>query len=339
MADKVITRESVLNYSGLLFDKGSNKTPLFSLINGRRSVTQAKDFTVGQYYTTPAAIAQPAISETASLTAPDSDFVARTQQENCTQIFQETVYISYAKMSDMNSLAGVNIAGQTATPEDERSFQIGVRMDYVRNQIEYSIVNGTYQKATNANTAGKTRGILAAITTNVIAKVGTPALRYWDIVELASRVSAAGGDMYGLTIMCNDVQYLQLTANAVENGMTVVEDDSTTNGVNISTIKTPYGRYRIFVNNYVPAGTCALVNLDVMGIKEQIVPGKGNFFYEELAKTGAGEKGQIFGQLGLDHGPEWYHGKITGLATTFAAPEDGKLVRVANKTENETESV
>ena len=46
---------------------------------------------------------------------------------------------------------------------------------------------------------------------------------------------------------------------------------------------------------------------------EQPVPGKGNFFLEELAKTGAGEKYQLFGQIGLDHGPEWYHGRFTGI--------------------------
>ena len=48
----------------------------------------------------------------------------------------------------------------------------------------------------------------------------------------------------------------------------------------------------------------------------RIFPGKGVLFYEELSKTGASEKGQIYGQLGLDYGPEEFHGKITGLATS-----------------------
>jgi hypothetical protein len=48
----------------------------------------------------------------------------------------------------------------------------------------------------------------------------------------------------------------------------------------------------------------------------QPTPGKGNFFYEELAKTGAAEQGQVFGMFGLDHGPAFAHGKITGLATS-----------------------
>ena len=46
------------------------------------------------------------------------------------------------------------------------------------------------------------------------------------------------------------------------------------------------------------------------------VPGKGILFYEALSKTGAAEKGQIYGQLGIDYGPEEFHGTITGLKTT-----------------------
>jgi hypothetical protein len=47
----------------------------------------------------------------------------------------------------------------------------------------------------------------------------------------------------------------------------------------------------------------------------QPVPGKGNFFLEPLAKVGASEKYQIYGELGLDHGQEYLSGKITGILT------------------------
>ena len=46
------------------------------------------------------------------------------------------------------------------------------------------------------------------------------------------------------------------------------------------------------------------------------IPGKPPLFYEELAKSGAAEEGQIFGMLGLDYGPEWMHLTMTGLATS-----------------------
>lgn len=34
-----------------------------------------------------------------------------------------------------------------------------------------------------------------------------------------------------------------------------------------------------------------------------------------LDKTGAGETYQIFGQIGLDHGPEWMSAKFTNIST------------------------
>lgn len=86
------------------------------------------------------------------------------------------------------------------------------------------------------------------------------------------------------------------------------------------------------LGEYLPAGTALLLNIDVISPVYQPVPGKGNFFLEQLAKTGAGEKYQLFGQIGLDYGPEWYHCKITGIAQTFTKPDYVKQVKVTNTT-------
>ena len=76
-----------------------------------------------------------------------------------------------------------------------------------------------------------------------------------------------------------------------------------------------------------------MLDLDVISPVYQPVPGKGNFFLEELAKVGAGTKYQLFGQIGLDHGPEWYHGKFTGIAQSFTKPTYSRTVYVANTDE------
>ena len=65
----------------------------------------------------------------------------------------------------------------------------------------------------------------------------------------------------------------------------------------------------------MPAGTAVLFDPSIMAPVHQMVPGKGNFFLEQLAKTGAGETYQIFGQIGLDHGPEWMSAKFTNIST------------------------
>ena len=113
MADQFAMSFGVLNYSGMLFNKGNTRTPLSSIIGGRAKTTNHVEFVTGQEFTSGGG-AQPAISESASLTAPDATVVTRAQKTNVTQIFQESVGISYGKMSNMGTLSGINVAGQQA---------------------------------------------------------------------------------------------------------------------------------------------------------------------------------------------------------------------------------
>ena len=105
------------------------------------------------------------------------------------------------------------------------------------------------------------------------------------------------------------------------------------NGIALSSVVTPIGVVYLYLGECLPAGTALLLNLSVLAPVYQPVPGKGNFFLEPLAKTGAGEKYQLFGQIGLDHGPEWYHGKFTGISTKFDKPTYSRSVYVANASE------
>ena len=85
-------------------------------------------------------------------------------------------------------------------------------------------------------------------------------------------------------------------------------------GMNIDTLVTDFGNVGVITNVAMPSGTILFYNPSVCRPVEQPVPNKGNFFYESLAKTGAAERGQLYGQIGLDYGPEWFHGVIKGLA-------------------------
>lgn len=123
MADTFATSFGVLNYSGMLFNKGNTRTPLSSIIGGRAKTTNHVEFVTGQEFTSDGG-AQPAISETASLTAPDATVVTREQKTNVTQIFQESVGISYAKQSNMGTLSGINIVNQQANPMKSSIFRL-----------------------------------------------------------------------------------------------------------------------------------------------------------------------------------------------------------------------
>lgn len=329
MADTIATSFGVLNYSGMLFNKGNTRCPLSSIIGGRAKTTNHVEFVTGQEYSGGGAGSQPAISETASLSAPEATTVTREQKTNVTQIFMESVGISYAKQSNMGTLSGINIANQQANPMNELDFQVAAKMQKVRRDIEYTFINGVYNKATSDDTINKTRGLVSAVTTNVTT-MGSKALGLWDIADMVKKIYGANAPTDGLVLWCDAVTLFQVNADAVQNGLTVVPAARNINGIQLSSVVTPIGVVYLYLGECLPSGTALLLNTDVIAPVYQPVPGKGNFFLEQLAKTGAGEKYQLFGQIGLDHGPEWYHGKFTGIAKTFTKPEYSRSVYVAN---------
>lgn len=329
MPDTLATSFGVLNYSGMLFNKGNTRTPLSSIIGGRMKTTNHVEFVTGQEYSTEGGTAQPKITETESLTAPDATVVKRTQKTNVTQIFMESVGVSYAKQSNMGTLSGVNIANQVANPLNELDFQVAAKMQKVNRDIEYTFINGKYQKATSDEEANQTRGLVEAITTNEIAMAEKP-LGLWTLADALKKVYEGNAPTSGLCLWCDATTLFQVNADAVQNGLTVVPASRTINGIALSKVVTPLGEVYLYLGECLPEATALLLNLDVIAPVVQPVPGKGNFFLEPLAKVGAGEKYQLFGQIGLDHGPEWYHAKFTGLSTEFTAPTYSKSVFVAN---------
>ena len=50
MADTFATSFGVLNYSGMLFNKGNTRTPLSSIIGSRAKTTNHVEFVTGQEY-------------------------------------------------------------------------------------------------------------------------------------------------------------------------------------------------------------------------------------------------------------------------------------------------
>ena len=332
MADTFATSFGVLNYSGMLFNKGNTRTPLSAIIGGRAKTTNHVEFVTGQEYTAGGDGSQPEISENASLTAPAASVVTREQKTNVTQIFQESVGISYAKQSNMGTLAGVNIANQQANPVNELDFQVAAKIQKINRDIEYTFINGVFNKATSDATVNKTRGLIPAITTNVTA-MGNKPLGLWDIADMVKKIYGANAPTDGLCLWCDAITLFQINADAVQNGLTVIPAAREINGIALSSVVTPIGVVYLYLGECLPAGTALLLNLDVIAPVYQPVPGKGNFFLEQLAKVGAGEKYQLFGQIGLDHGPEWYHGKFTGISTKFEKPAYSRSVYVANASE------
>ena len=306
------------NYTGELFLIGANQTPFLNMIGGLQggAIRTVADFEfpLAQPWALEAA-SQPAITETASLTAPDPWTYVRDQDINTVQIFQRQVSVSHAKQSVTGQVTAdattglVDITGVQPV-QNERDFQISAHMRQIAVNVDYTFLNGAYQKATSAAVAAKSRGIITAATTNTVAAAAAT-LSKALVDELLREMATNGSEFINTVIFVNAFQ-----KQKISDIYGFAPQDRNVGGFNINQIETDFAILGIVWAPNVPTDTLLIADLSVCSPVFLPVPDKGVLFFEELSKTGASEKGQIYGQIGLDYGPEEYHGTITGLATS-----------------------
>jgi len=300
------------NYVGELFLIGANQTPFLNMVGGLQGVraksARSFKFPLAQPWALESA-SQPDITETESLTAPTPTTYVRTQDDNTVQIYQEQVSVSYAKQSVIGEISGLSIQGNQPVT-NERDFQISANLRQISLDADYTFLNGAYQAASNAGVEAKTRGIITAATTNTIA-ASAAQLTKALIDELLRTMAGNGSQFVDCIVFCNAYQKQKLT-----NIYGYAPESRNVGGLNIKQIETDFAMLGIVYAPNVPAATLLIADLSVCFPVFLPVPEKGVLFYEELSRTGASEKGQIYGQVGLDYGPEEYHGTITGLATS-----------------------
>lgn len=84
-------------------------------------------------------------------------------------------------------------------------------------------------------------------------------------------------------------------------------------GVDMQTIVTDFGTLNIVVERALPADAISVISLEQIDPVFLNIPGKGVLFEEELAKVGASDKTQIYGEIGLKYGNQAAHGVLRGL--------------------------
>ncbi|KKQ09695.1 MAG: hypothetical protein US20_C0005G0015 [Candidatus Pacebacteria bacterium GW2011_GWF1_36_5] len=302
------------NYIGELFQISRKQTPLLNMLGGtgalqRGGLVNSFEFPLNQTYSLDSA-SQPAITETASLTAPTSSVYARSQTTNTVQIFQKAVTISYAKMSNNNAISGLALTGQQQQVTNEKDFQIAANLEQIALDVNYTFHNGAYQQAVNAGTAAKTRGLLSAVSTNAVA-AGTTVLTKALIDQLLKAMADNGATFGDMFMFVNSFQ-----KQKVSDVYSYVPDSRNVGGSNIKQIETDFCIVNVVFDPHVPAASLGIYDMSAIKAVGCPVPDKGVLFYEELSKTGASESGQLYGQIGLDYGHETQHGKITGLTTS-----------------------
>lgn len=84
-------------------------------------------------------------------------------------------------------------------------------------------------------------------------------------------------------------------------------------GVSVDTIITDFGTLNVAIDRALPPDALAVVSVEQIQPVFLAIPNKGVLFEEELAKTGASDKSQIYGEIGMKYGNERSHGLIRGL--------------------------
>ncbi len=308
------------NFAGELFTADAINTPFLSMIGGLTGggkTTENFEFPTSSEYAFPNA-AQPAITEDASLTAPvvvlpggpppiqNQNFV-RTQVTNVTQIFQESILLSYVKLSNMGRMSGLNTAGQVNNVADELAWQQEQKLKKIARDVEFTFIQGAYARAGDSNVANQTRGMVTAcsLAGGTVQNGQGVQLSLPLMQALFLAMFNAGASFSNLVLYVGGALKQRISAL-----YGFAPTDRNVGGVNIEQIETDFGPIGIVLSRFAPANTVLAIEVSVCAPVFQPVPDKGVLFYEPLSKTGASESGQIFGQIGLDHGPAFMHGVL-----------------------------
>lgn len=313
---------SLPNFAGELFTADAINTPFLTMIGGLSGggkTTANFEFPTASEYNFPAA-AQPAITETGSLVAPvvvvpqvppvQNQNVVRNQVTNVTQIFQEAISLSYVKQSNMGRMSGLNSAGDANNAADELAFQQKAKLQKIARDVEFTFIQGTYALAANQAQANRTRGMVAAcaLAGGTVQNGAGVQLSLPLIQALFLGMHTAGAMFSNMVLYVGGALKQRISAL-----YGFAPTDRNIGGVNVKQLETDFGSVGIVLSRFAPANTVLAIEVSVCNPVFQPVPKKGVLFYEPLSKVGAAENGQIFGQIGLDHGPAFAHGLLTNV--------------------------
>lgn len=299
------------NYTGELFTADAETTPLLAMLGGLTNgglQTDNFEFPTASPYGYPEA-AQPEYTENQSLAAPTAISYVRAQEKNVTQIFHEQIALSYVKMANQGRLSGINTAGANNNAASELDWQIARALVKIARDVEYTFLNGAYQLAGTAEQANKTRGMFALVNGSDNEIDADAAALSKALIDELLREMASNGASFNNMVMFSNAYLKQMISDIYG----YVPESRNVGGLNIEQIITDFASIGVVWNRFMPTDKILLVDMSVLAPVFQPVPGKGNLFYEQLSKTGAAEKGQLFGQVGLAHGPAFMHGAIVNL--------------------------
>lgn len=383
------------NYTGELFALTPADTPVLSAIGGLTGggMTTSTEFEWESYD-----LRDPAQrTKVEGADAPTAEERVRGNVKNVCQIHQEQVSVSYTKQAAIGQVASPQSApfnhnGADNPVTNELDWQVTQALKQMALDVNYSFINGSHANPTTNATARQTRGLLAAITTNRIARgvsvtgltsatdtitetataladgdkivftatgaatnivagrtyfvvskttnafkvatsLGGAALTLgtatgiaytnpWETALTTDHVSDLlqlaydnGGisEQETATLIVNSAQRRAVTKAFASAYGQYHETSRTVGGVAVDTIVTDFGTLSVMMDRHMPQDVITVASLEQLMPVFLNIPGKGVFFEEPLAKTGASDKSQLYGEVGLKYGNEKAHAVQTGL--------------------------
>ncbi|MFD4523257.1 DUF5309 family protein [Streptomyces sp. NPDC058470] len=133
-----------------------------------------------------------------------------------------------------------------------------------------------------------------------------------DLLQLAYDNGGISEQFTG-TLLCGSIQKRAITKALASQYGQYQETSRNVGGVNVTTVVTDFGTLNVMMDRHMPQDTIAALSLEQLTPVFLNIPGKGVFFDEPLAKTGASDERQLYGEIGLKYGLERAHAVMTGL--------------------------
>jgi len=179
----------------------------------------------------------------------------------------------------------------------------------------YYVVNAATNTFKLSLTSGGAAVTGSVDTTSDFYKLASTAVAKADVDALLQSIFDNGGitESATATFMVGSSQKIALSNAYTTFAGKYVENSRTVGGVAVDTIVTDFGTFNVMLNRHIPKDTIVVASLEQCIPVFEEIPGKGHFFAEPLAKTGASDDVQLYGEVGLAYGNEKAHGILEGL--------------------------
>jgi hypothetical protein len=227
-----------------------------------------------------------------------------------------SVDVSVLTETALTATGSTDVINSTATAfaNGDQVVVYGAEAAGILNTQVYYVVN----KATNtfklATTSGGTAVDLEADVAGgiTVKKTAASDVTKAQVLNLCQLIWKNGGikEQATATVMVNASQHRVLTDLFIS--ATRVETSRNVGGVALTTFVTEFGRLNLMLSRTLPEDAIVVCSLEQCAPVFLEIPGKGYMFVEELARTGASVKKQIYGEVGLKYGNALAHGMIRG---------------------------